>query len=617
MTRIKKLPHKRLSFPPQEIQNLREKLETTSSANIHGVLQSFSDWPFVRGDMYHWIGVLNRFDDILANVCEEHGLSGFQTKAFDRDTQRMVVVILDFTRLLLENCINRNLYSSVERLDQLLNASDPEILEHTVRVVLRTAQRWSYQRDVKANLATFSARLTAISDPWNVKKHLPAAASAASDGDNSEAGALVLHTNEFRMLASDEHTELLKKHADVVDYQFFRTAEEARLLEEDSGAAAPPATPSASHAQRKAQSSKRSAVAAATVSEGLVSINARIWDVCDAAAVGGLHEQMQQAFDRLVLLHRVPAAHHYELRHRIYVALALGRGDQALRLRLLRARIYAAGVLSLMMGEQEFKNAFLSREPSYTADVIGVLQPEAHAPLSVQTAVFLVLEGLLKLRSELSGAYVALNASANHGVLMFVLRKAFAAGSNDADPPAYPYEFTSALMSFLTAMVNSMNGGQLLVSAGVVPIFVAALRNSHPGHLRSAGRVAKLLDLLISSATPAFPAFCSANGITTLVKRIHSEVISAVAVSDANPEAAADLSSPVALPRFPDGARQAYRRREILSAEQIYLLKELFKFMSHLVQQTGYQDRLRNLVETTLPETLRTIVTHPAAFGAN
>ncbi|KAJ2100798.1 E3 ubiquitin-protein ligase tom1, partial [Coemansia sp. S100] len=614
MARIKKLSHKRLSFPPQEIQTLREQLETTSSANIHGVVLSYTDWPFARGDLYHWIGVLNRFDDILANVCEEHGLSGFQTKAFDRDTQRMVVAILDFTRLLLENCINRNLYSSVERLDQLLNASDPEVLEHTLRVVLRTAQRWSYQRDIKANLATISARLTAIADPWNIKKHLPAAASA----DGSEAGALVLHTNEFRMLANDEHTELLKKHAGVVDYQFFRTAEEARLLEEEAAAAAvPPATPSVSHAQRKAQSSKRSLGTTAPVSVGLVSINARIWDVCDAAAQGGVHEQMQQAFDRLVLMYRVPASHYYELRQRIYVALALGRGDQALRLRLLRSRIYAASVLSLMMGEQEFKNAFLSREPSFTADVIGVLQPEAHAPLSVQTAVLLVLEGLLKLRSELSGAYVALNASANHGVLMFILRKAFAAGSNDADAPAYPYEFTSALMSFLTAMANTMNGGQLLVSAGVVPVFVAALRNSHPGHLRSAGRVAKLLDLLTSSTPPAFPAFCSANGIATLVKRIHSEVLSAVATSDANPEAAADLSSPVELPRFPEGSRQAYRRREILPAEQIYLLKELFKFLSHLVQQTGYQDRLRNLVETTLPETLHTIVTHPAAFGAN
>ncbi|KAJ1878259.1 E3 ubiquitin-protein ligase tom1, partial [Coemansia sp. S17] len=392
---------------------------------------------------------------------------------------------------------------SVERLDQLLNASDPEVLEHTLRVVLRTAQRWSYQRDIKANLATISARLTAIADPWNVKKHLPAVAST----DNSEAGALVLHTNEFRMLANDEHTELLKKHAGVVDYQFFRTAEEARLLEEEAAAAAvPPATPSVSHAQRKAQSSKRSLGTTAPVSVGLVSINARIWDVCDAAAQGGVHEQMQQAFDRLVLMYHVPASHYYELRQRIYVALALGRGDQALRLRLLRSRIYAASVLSLMMGEQEFKNAFLSREPSFTADVIGVLQPEAHAPLSVQTAVLLVLEGLLKLRSELSGAYVALNASANHGVLMFILRKAFAAGSNDADAPAYPYEFTSALMSFLTAMANTMNGGQLLVSAGVVPVFVAALRNSHPGHLRSAGRVAKLLDLLTSSTPPAFPA---------------------------------------------------------------------------------------------------------------
>ncbi|KAJ1669595.1 E3 ubiquitin-protein ligase tom1, partial [Coemansia sp. RSA 25] len=590
---------------PQEIQTLREKLETTSSINIHGVLQAYSDWPFVRGDMYHWIGVLNRFDDILAKVCDEYGLAGFQTNAFDRDTQRMVVAILDFTRLLLENCINRNLYSSVERLDQLLNASDPEVLEHTLRVVLRTAQRWSYQRDIKSNLAAISARLTAIADPWNVKKSLPSAAADA------EAGALVLHTNEFCMLASDEHAELLKRHAGVVHCQFFRTAEEARQLNEE------PALPSPaprSKTPAQAQAPKRSQV---TASEGLVSISAHIWDVCDGNAAGGVQAQMQQAFDRLVLAHRVPASHHYELRQRIYVALALARGDKALRLRLLRARIYAAGVLSLMMGEQEFKNGFLSREPSFTADIVGVLQPEAQAPLSVQTAVLLVLEGLLKLRSELSGAYVALNASANHGVLMFVLRKAFGAGSSDADAPAYPYEFTSALMSFLTAMANSMNGGQLLVSAGVVPVFAAALRNSHPGHQRSTGRVAKLLDFLISSATPAFPAFCSANGIATLVKRIHVEVLGAVAVSDANPEAAADLSSPVTLPRFPDGARQAYRRREMLAAEQIYLLKELFKFLSHLVQQTGYQDRLRNLVETTLPETLRLVVTHPAAFGAN
>ncbi|KAJ2743640.1 E3 ubiquitin-protein ligase tom1, partial [Coemansia sp. BCRC 34301] len=421
MTKIKKLPHKRLSFPPQEIQRLREKLETTSLINIHGVLQAYTDWPFVRGDMYHWIGVLNRFDEILGKVCEEYGLSGFQTNAFDRDTQRMVVAILDFTRLLLENCINRNLYSSVERLDQLLNASDPEVLEHTLRVVLRTAQRWSYQRDIKSNLAAISARLTAIADPWNVKKHLPTEASAG-------AGALVLHTNEFRMLASDEHSELLKRHADVVDYQFFRTAEEARQLDEE--------------AVQHGKASKRSQASAG--GEGLVSISAGIWDLCDAST-GSVQAQMQQALDRLVTLHRVPVSHQYALRQRIYVALALGRSDQALRLRLLRARIYAAGVLALMMGEQEFKNAFLSREPSFTADVIGVLQPEAQAPLSVQTAVLLVLEGLLKMRSELSGAYVALNASANHGVLMFVLRRAF--GSSDADAPAYPYEFTSALMS--------------------------------------------------------------------------------------------------------------------------------------------------------------------------
>ncbi|KAJ2487907.1 E3 ubiquitin-protein ligase tom1 [Coemansia sp. RSA 2320] len=616
MTKIKKLQHKRLSFPPQEIQVLREQLEATAVNDIPKVLEGCSDWPFLRGDMYHWIGVLNRFDDIMAGACEEYGLSGFQETPFKSGMQRVLVAVLDFSRLLLESCINRNLYSSVERLEQLLNTSDTEVLEHTLRVIQRTAQRWSYQRDLKSNLAAISSRLIAIADPWNVKKDIPS--EVVASGSDSSTVPLALHTNEFRLLASDEHTELLRRYAGVVHYQFFRTAEEARQLESEATSLPSKADYAGSQSKTAERSSSKRAHGPSLVTEGLVSIDMRVFDIAKVDPAGGIYEQMQQAFVWLTGTYRVPAAHHYELRHRIYVALALARGDSSLRLQLLRSRIYAAGVLSLMMSELEFKNTFLSREPGFTADIIGVLQPEAHAPLSVQTAVLLALEGVLKLRGELSGAYVALNASANHGVLMFILRKAFASGGEgDVESPVFPYEFTSALLSFLTAMTNSMNGGQLLVSAGVVPVFVAALRNMHAEHQRSAGRVAKLLDLLVSSATSAFPAFCSANGIDVLVKRIHSEVISAVAASDANPELAADLSSPVALPRFPDSARQVYRRREILSVEHIYVLKELFKLLSHLVAQPGYQDRLRNLVETTLPETLRTVVTHPAAFGGN
>ncbi|PIA16363.1 DUF908-domain-containing protein, partial [Coemansia reversa NRRL 1564] len=544
MTKIKKLQHKRLNFPPQEIQQLREKLEAASTSSIHEVLATHQEWAFVRGDLYHWISVLNRFDDVMAEVCEKYTLAGLQKTDFDNDTQKTLVAILHFSRLLLENCINRNLYSSVDRLDGLLNTSDPDVLECTLRLLLRTSQRWSYQRDLKANQAMMSGRLTTLADPWHIKKGL---VSSVEHGTEENTAS---HTNEFRLI---------------------------------------------------------------TVTEGLVSIHVPVRDLgVDTNA--GVCEQVRQALDKLVAKHKVPSTHHYELRHRILVALAFATGNSELRYTLLRSRIYAAAVLSQLMNEQEFKNMFLSREPTFTADIIGVLQPEAHAPLSVQTAVFMALESLLKQRSEVSGAYVALNASANHGVLMFILRKAF---TNIDAPPMYPYEFMSALYFFLTGMANNMNGGQLLVSAGVVPIFVSALKHTHAQQLRSTGRVAKLLDYLISSTNSTFSAFCGANGIATLVERMHAEVLRAVETSNADPDSTKDLASPVALPNFLDNPKQLYRRREILPAEQIYLLKELFKLLSHLVQQTSYQDRLRNLVETTLPATLCTALAHPAAFGGN
>ncbi|KAJ1800970.1 E3 ubiquitin-protein ligase tom1 [Coemansia sp. RSA 2399] len=605
MTKIKKFQHKRHNYPPQEIQLLREQLENTPVNNIHNVLEPCREWPYVRGDMYHWITVLNRFDDILAEVTEKYELHGLQKTEFDPDTQKTLVAILRFSRLLMENCVNRSLYSSVEYLDCLLYTSDPEVLEATLRVLVRSAPRWSYQRDIKANLAVFSSRLMIVASPWNLKKEV------VPFIDDSESSDVATHTNEFRLLVQERTTDVLQQHADTIHFQFFRTADDVKRIEEEEHASGVSAGGAAG--SRKAQAKKAHGQAASPIAEGLVTIDVPVDELCQDAS-DSIHKQAEQAFSKLVAKFRVSYTHQYELRHRIYVALAFARGDSQLRLSLLRARINAATVLSQLMNEQEFKNLFLSREPNFTSDIITLLQPEVHAPLSLQTTVLLALEGLLKQRREVSGAYVSLNASANHGVLMFILRKAL---TTSDETPVFPYEFMSALYGFLTNMTVTMNGGQLLVSAGAVPVFVSALKQTHPKHLRGVGRVARLLWSVISGVNPAFPAFCGANGIAALVQRMNTEVLNAVAIGEASADLTSDLSSPVTMPPFSEYPQQVYRRREILPPENIYLLKELFKLLCNLMQQPSYQDRLRNLVETDLPETLRIVVTNPGVFGNN
>src|SRR5580700_9634785 len=42
-------------------------------------------WPFPRGDLYHWIPLLNRFDRILELFSQEYGLKDdVQTRPFER-----------------------------------------------------------------------------------------------------------------------------------------------------------------------------------------------------------------------------------------------------------------------------------------------------------------------------------------------------------------------------------------------------------------------------------------------------------------------------------------------------------------------------------------------------
>ncbi|KAJ1850939.1 E3 ubiquitin-protein ligase tom1, partial [Coemansia sp. RSA 2703] len=594
---------------PQEIQSLREQLETCPVDDIYRVLEPLHEWPFVRGDIYHWITVLNRFDDIMAEVCENYQLTSLQMKTFDAGTQRLLVAIVTFSRLLMENCINRNLYNSVERLDCLLNTNDPEVLECTLRLLLRAAQRWSYQRDLKTSLTTMSGRLLTITESWQLhgQKQDTAAATATVDSsaegeDEATVDGTASHTSEFKILARENIDTSLQISASVVCFSYFRTTEEAQQLEADYSC------------NNNSSSGSMTKSDAPVFKEGLITVDVSLETLGFTRGISASEEELRQAFNKLVAQYNIPELQQYKLRHRIQVAASFMSGDSSLRFSLLRSRIYAAAILSQLMSELEFKNGFLSREPNFTANIIGVMQPEVHAPLSVQTAVLLALEAILKQRSEVSGAYVALNASANHGVLMFILRKAF---SSTSDQPVFPFEFMSALYGFLSTMSTNLNGGQLLVSAGVIPIFVTALKQTKPRQLRSAGRIAKLLDGLITSTTSAFPAFCSANGITALVKRVHTEVEDGVALSDANPEAANDLSSPIKPHSLENITHQVYRRSEILPAEQIFLLKELFKLLSHLLQQPAYHDRLRNLVETNLPTTLRTVFTHPAAFGGN
>ncbi|KAJ1850375.1 E3 ubiquitin-protein ligase tom1, partial [Coemansia sp. RSA 486] len=266
-----------------------------------------------------------------------YNLVSFQQTDFDSNTQTLLVAMLNFSRLLMENCINRNLYNSVERLDCLLNTSDLEVLECNLRVLLRAAQRWSYQRDLKTSLTTMSSRLMTITESWHLQTDGASAATTApttaaeteaeteaeAQADKPSAtGSATSHANEFRVLVSDNIDSIIQKNASFIRFSFFRTSEDARKLEEDAIAASEPGSVAQAGAgssalaggARRTQPKK----AACHFKEGLVVIDVALESLIKQS--DNIDEQMRQAFDALVSRYKVPTVHHYELRHRIQVA---------------------------------------------------------------------------------------------------------------------------------------------------------------------------------------------------------------------------------------------------------------------------------------------------------
>ncbi|KAJ1673942.1 E3 ubiquitin-protein ligase tom1, partial [Spiromyces aspiralis] len=172
MAKIKKKVQRRANYPPHEIRELKHALEKGTERDIIENVARLEEWKFVRGDFYHWVPTLDRFDEILERVCTEYELKSLQRRPFAPETAQLVKAILDFTLLLLENCVNRNLYSSIDRLEQLINTTDIEVLEKVLCVLLRGFQRWNAQRDQRSMYQAFLPKLKCLSQPWYVTKYM-------------------------------------------------------------------------------------------------------------------------------------------------------------------------------------------------------------------------------------------------------------------------------------------------------------------------------------------------------------------------------------------------------------------------------------------------------------
>ncbi|KAJ3492058.1 hypothetical protein NLG97_g5480 [Lecanicillium saksenae] len=641
-------------------------------------------WPFGRGDLYHWIPLLNRFDAILEAFCTTYRLNlGPQTDDFDcyilrnltgqgsfadekqwsddelkklgyshEGDRELVEAILTFTRLLLEHCGNRSIYASSAHLSDLLNSTALSLLISALEVGSELAQR--YQASVK-RIGTSSRHISAalLANHYNIDldrvQQIAQAFSKTTIVNLADPTPTATPTPRSKDKVSTQSKSTPKSHA--TDLVALATSDDKRWLDwgdvklryypkdakstqdvpVEAGRSSLPSTPTPlrrSSTVAGTQHTPKGRNAHTEESSPLFPRTPGISDEADGSAqkTFDIPQSVVASSSMSQLLEKLPSdmtdASQYEAFHRIRVAKAL-TGSQKSRQQLLGVRLLAITNLAYIHTEANFVEKILRQDMDETRryqlvyQLAELIHPSSdgttEAPLWLQTISLALMEAISSFQSRCQDVLSALNANVNHGVLLYVIRKAVA-GMEETKPEDEGDQVTETdnwrnnLFSLTLNLSMATRVGSEMASAGLMEILVHILNIRSCVAERHHSMVLAFLDGLIWAYPNAFNAFFNADGLDAVSKLVVDTVAEAkLLVADSKGITPDHQSSAV-------DYEVPYYQQQTLK----WLLKFVHRVMSNSYSYTGNTERLlRNLAEKSdLLASLRDVIRDKKSFGS-
>jgi E3 ubiquitin-protein ligase HUWE1 len=327
----------------------------------------------------------------------------------------------------------------------------------------------------------------------------------------------------------------------------------------------------------------------------------------------GLHTLLRENISGL------PQELQYELLSKLRVADALTTSLETRR-QLLAVRLLAVTNLAYIHAETTFQDTVLKQdgdEPrrlQLAYQLAELVHPPAEGDIAVprplQTLALAALDALSNHQSKFSDVCAALNTNVNHGVLLYVVRKAVAEmnTNDDGDELTEEDQWREALFSLIQNLsINPRTGGDL-VTAGLMPILVEVLTLRTNIAERYHPTILNFLDTILYSTRDAFQTLVNAEGLDAVSDLIVYEV------KTASENAASGK-----------GMGPEYRSAAVdyeIPFFQQQTLKWLFKFIHHMMSTAGgyggnFDRLLRNLIDSSqLLSSLRQIIGNAHCFGS-
>jgi E3 ubiquitin-protein ligase HUWE1 len=657
--------------------------------------------------------LLNRFDEVLEKFCKAYKLDegpqivdfgciileptiseptqtstngyNIENLGYSQDGDRQLIeAILNFSRMLLQNCGNRSIYASSAHLNSILNTTSLSLLESTLSLGSELAQRYQaalkrmnipvrhvsnallanhYNIDLERVLQLampFSKTVTSLMEPQQPTTPATPTAKGKEKGyfntptPSHKATTTTIYASDLVSLVKGDGgvSNSPKGIRSSVDHGNSSASESSwsewgdvkvtyypkPVIDAEGSSATPraPVTPSTStipttptpirrssnlgpHGQRtNRQTTSEDSPITPRPSTSLFDDSPRptyksVEILAAELKSSGIHAQLRENVSKL------PQDRQYELLTKLRVADALTTSVDT-RQQILAVRLLAITNLAYIHSETTFHEEVLkqdSDEPrrlQLVYQLAELVHPPTEGVIAVprplQTLAFAALDALSAHQVKFQDICSALNTTVNHGVLLYVVRKAVAEMNQEdsSDKSNDDDYWRDALFSLLANLSGNPRTGGELVTAGLIPILVEVLSLHTSTAERYHPSILQFLDTILYSARDAFQTLVNANGLDAVSDLIVFEVKTASENA---------LSGKGMLPAY----RSASVDYDIPYFQQ-QTLKWLFKFIHHMMSTAGgyggnFDRLLRNLIDSSqLLSSLRQIIGNSRCFGS-
>ena len=674
---------------PPAIADFVTTASTLSIPQLPGHFRSFPvRWAFPKGDVYHWIPLFNRFDNILEQFVREYGLNvGPQLRPFgcvlllkgvaeenevakvtptseselnelgfgpDGDRQ-LVEDILNFSRKLLENCGNRSLYASSERLGDLLNTINFSLLSATLQLAARLAHRYYASRQKGAQTSQHLnnsllqlhynidlEKMQKLANPF--AKTSPSVSPIANSATPTVKGKEKAHTSKAIPIASVNANDLsaltqdLKtsvnwsaKHVPTTEKVSHHTSSwedwgsvlltyyQSAIVPKDDQK--PPPTPTPTRRPSGLSRPSRLSSSDESPEATIITSNAK----SEEPTVGGMR-QVEISYSQIASsqmedvlkdgLQNLPKDAHYELLTRVRNAKAIAT-SVSMRQELVKIRLLAITNLAYIYPDVLFQQKILQQDSDQPRrfqiayQLADLVHPPGNGtsgiPLKLQTVALGTLEALAKQKTKASDVCAALNVNVNHGVLFYLLRKSVAEMASEDPESDESEERREAVFSLLECLPPSApRTGENLIAAGLLDILIEILSLRTNKAERSQPKILNFLNAIVYTVRDALQSIANSKGLDTISDLIAYEVHSSLERA-----------------KNGEGLNPGYRSHVVDYQTPFFqqqTLRMLFKLINHLMANSpaNFDRLLRNLIDSPqLLAGLKIVITNPKVFGSS